>query len=118
MAKTFYRLANHSWVNHFERNFNNAREVIDFIKGHPKTFATGFEIEKGYIGNGLELYRTVANRDNRVAGHEWEITFPCHTVTAKAFFELTNLLHPVVSEFDERDKVNHHSPEPNGSPCG
>ena len=105
MAKNFYKLSNHSLVNSFERNFNSAREVVDFIKGHPKTFATGFEIEKCYIENDIEIYHTVADRDNRVVGREWEITFPCHTETAKVFFELTNLPHPVDPEFDERDRI-------------
>lgn len=105
MAKNFYKLSNHSWVNSFERNFDSAREVVDFIKDHPDTFATGFCIESGYIGNGIKVYHTVADRDNRVAGHEWEIVFPCHTATAKAFFELINFPHPVMPEFDKRDRI-------------
>jgi hypothetical protein len=103
--KNFYKLTNHSCVNHFERNFNSAREVVDFIKDHPNTFATGFHIENGHIGNGVKAYLTVADRDNRVAGHELEITFPCRTETAKAFFELVNLPHPVTPEFDKRDRI-------------
>lgn len=99
--KEFYKLTNNSSNNFYERNFRSARKVVDTIKENPKTFATGFVVEKVVVGLVWKKKTVVACSDTRVIGHEWEVIFPRRTETPKVFYELVGFPHPDMPEIDE-----------------
>lgn len=104
MAKEYYKLTNNSWCNSYEGNFKSASEVVEAIKKCPEVFATGYDVERVHIGNGIDIRHTIVYCDNR-SRNPWSVVFPRSTNTPKAFYELVNLSHPLLPEIDECEKI-------------